>query len=178
MFRISTLEMFTLRETMFINADTLHSLQILGAESHPHSHNKGPTKASSGEKEGLSVYGLFHHLARTPQGRFLLRQQFLCPSLNLDVINERLNTVGIFVRPDNDSALQTLVQNLKSIGNMRVVMVNLRKGVGGSTKGAGGFAKSIWTSVRAVSSTPTPLYAFKRALPRRSNPALPRGPPG
>ena len=150
MFRISTLEMFTIRETMFINSDTLHSLQIMGVESHPHSHNKGPTKASSGEKEGLSVYGLFHHLARTPQGRFLLRQQFLRPSLNLDIINERLNTVGVFTRPDNASALQTLVQNLKNIGNMRVVMINLRKGVGGSTKGAGGFSKSIWMSIRAV----------------------------
>jgi DNA mismatch repair protein MSH5 len=150
MFRIATLEMFSLRETMFINADTLHSLQIMGAESHPHSHNKGPTKASSGEKEGLSVYGLFHHLARTPQGRFLLRQQFLRPSLNIDVINERLRTLGVFVRPDNDPALHTLAQNLKNIGNMRIMMVNLRKGVGGSTKGARGFSKSIWISIRAV----------------------------
>ncbi|KAA8625153.1 MutS Mismatch repair ATPase [Pyrenophora tritici-repentis] len=149
MFRVVTLEMFTIRETMFINSDTLHSLQIMGAESHPRSHNKGPTKASSGEKEGLSVYGLFHHLARTPQGRFLLRQQFLRPSLNLDIINERLNTVEIFTRPDNESALQTIVQSLKNIGNMRVVMINLRKGVGGSTKGARGFSKSIWTSIMA-----------------------------
>jgi DNA mismatch repair protein MSH5 len=153
MLRIAILEMFSLRETMFINADTLHSLQIMGAESHPHSHNKGPTKASSGEKECLSIYGLFHHLARTPQGRFLLRQQFLRPSLNLDAINERLSTLGVFTRPDNDPVLQALVQNLKSIGNMRVMMVNLRKGVGGSTKGAGGFSKSIWTSVRAVGCT-------------------------
>ncbi|RYO26585.1 hypothetical protein AA0111_g7984 [Alternaria arborescens] len=149
MFHIATLEMFSLRETMFINADTLHSLQIMGAESHPHSHNKGPTKTSSGEKEGLSVYGLFHHLARTPQGRFLLRQQFLRPSLNLDVINERLSALGVFTRPDNDPPLQSLVQSLRSVGNMRVMMVNLRKGVGGSTKGARGFSKSIWTSIRA-----------------------------
>ena len=149
MFRISTLEMFSLRETMFINADTLYSLQVLGAESHPHLHNKGPTKASSGEKEGLSIYGLFHHLARTPQGRLLLRQQFLRPSLNLDIINERLNAVSVFTRSDNDTTLQTLVRNLKNIGNMRVVMVNLRKGVGGSAKGTRGFAKSIWTSIRA-----------------------------
>ncbi|CAN9407683.1 unnamed protein product [Alternaria alternata] len=149
MFRIATFEMFSLRETMFINVDTLHSLQIMGAESHPHSHNKGPTKTSSGEKEGLSVYGLFHHLARTPQGRFLLRQQFLRPSLNLDVINERLSALGVFTRPDNDPPLQSLVQSLKSVGNMRVMMVNLRKGVGGSTKGARGFSKSIWTSIRA-----------------------------
>jgi hypothetical protein len=49
----------------FINADTLHSLQILDDESHPNSHNQGPTKSASGSKEGLSVYGLFRHLART-----------------------------------------------------------------------------------------------------------------
>lgn len=97
------------------------------------------------------MYGLFHHLARTPQGRFLLRQQFLRPSLNLDVINERLNAVSVFTRPDNDAALQSLVQNLKNVGNMRVMAVNLRKGVGGSTKGSGGLAKSIWTSIRAAS---------------------------
>ncbi|KAG9186743.1 hypothetical protein G6011_09851 [Alternaria panax] len=149
MFRVATLEMFSLRETMFINADTLHSLRIMGSESHPHSHNKGPTKASSGEKESLSVYGLFHHLARTSQGRFLLRQQFLRPSLNIDIINERLSALGVFTRPDNDSPLQNLVQNLKNVGNMRVMMLNLRKGIGGSRKGTGGFSKSIWTSIRA-----------------------------
>lgn len=150
MFRISTLEMFTLRETMFINADTLHSLQIMDAESHPHSHNRGPTKASSGAKEGLSVYGLFHHLARTSQGRFLLRQYFLRPSLNLDTINERLNTTSVFTRPDNEAALNALVQSLKHIGNMRVMLIHLKKGVGGAAKGWGGLSKSVWTAIRAV----------------------------
>ncbi|KAF2131755.1 hypothetical protein P153DRAFT_429981 [Dothidotthia symphoricarpi CBS 119687] len=147
MFRVSTLEMFSLRETMFVNADTLHSLQIMDAESHPHSHNRGP-KASSGAKEGLSVYGLFHHLARTPQGRFLLRQYFLRPSLNLDVINERLDTVSVLVRTDNGSPMNGLVANMKNISNMRIMMINLRKGIGGSTKGKGGFSKSVWTSIR------------------------------
>ncbi|CAO2650650.1 Nn.00g019420.m01.CDS01 [Neocucurbitaria sp. VM-36] len=147
LFRISTLEMFSLRDTMFINTDTLHSLQILDAESHPHSHNRGPT-TNSGAKEGLSVYGLFHHLARTPQGRCMLRQHFLRPSLNLDVMNERLDTIGVFVLPENGSALQTLVKTLKSIGNMRVMLSNLSKGVGGSTKGSGGFSNRVWIAIR------------------------------
>lgn len=150
MFRISILEMFSLRETMFVNTDTLRSLQIIDAESHPHSHNRGP-KANSGAKEGLSVYGLFHHLARTPQGKFLLRQKFLRPSLNLCTINERLDTISVFVRADNDSALNDLVSNLKNINNMRMMMINIRKGIGGSTKGRGGFSKSVWTSIRGVS---------------------------
>jgi DNA mismatch repair protein MSH5 len=151
MFRISTLEMFSLQETMFINADTLQSLQIVNAESHPNSHTRGPN-SSSGAKEGLSVYGLFHHFASTPQGRTLLRQHFLRPSLNLGLINERLDTVGTFVRSENSSALDMLVQSLKRMTNMRTVMKNLEKGVGGSSSGQGGFSRSIWASIRGVGS--------------------------
>ncbi|KAF2182192.1 hypothetical protein K469DRAFT_636979 [Zopfia rhizophila CBS 207.26] len=148
MFRISTLEMFSLRNTMFINADTLLSLQILESESHPHSHNQGPTKANSGSKEGLSVYGLFHHLARTPQGKYLLRQYFLRPSLNLEVINERLDTISAFLRPENATPLETLVKNLQSVKNIRVIMINLRKGMGGGIGKCRGYSKSIWAGIR------------------------------
>jgi DNA mismatch repair protein MSH5 len=151
MFRIAILEMFSLRDTMFINTDTLHSLGIIDAEAHPNSHNRGPN-ASSGSKEGLSVYGLFHHLARTPQGRFTLRQRFLRPSLDIDSINERLDAIATFSRAENLSTLDALVQNLKSIGNMRAMMINLRKGIGGSAPGKSGFSRSVWSSVRAVSN--------------------------
>ena len=152
MFRITALEMFSLRETMFINADTLRSLGIIDAESHPHSHNRGPN-ANSGAKEGLSVYGLFHHLARTPQGKFLLRQCFIRPSMNIEVIDERLNAVSVFSRPENSSTLDALVQNMKNIGNMRVMVINLRKGVGGSLPGRNGLSRSVWKSVREVMGT-------------------------
>ncbi|KAF2471929.1 uncharacterized protein BDR25DRAFT_366675 [Lindgomyces ingoldianus] len=148
MFRISTLEMFSLRDTMFIDANTLHSLQVLESESHPHSHNQGPTKANSGSKEGLSVYGLFRHLARTPQGKFLLKQYFLRPSLNLDVINERLETIGVFLHPENANYLDSLVQDLQSVKNMRVIMIYLRKGVGGGIGKGRGVSKSVWAGIR------------------------------
>ncbi|KAF2748154.1 hypothetical protein M011DRAFT_422382 [Sporormia fimetaria CBS 119925] len=148
MFRVSTIEMCTLRDTMFVNADTLHSLQIIGSESHPHSHNQGPTKASSGSKEGLSVYGLFHHLAKTPQGKHLLRQYFLRPSLNLDVIDERLNSITVFLRTENADVMNSLVKNLQSVRNMRTIMVNLRKGVSSGPGNSGGFSKSVWVALR------------------------------
>jgi DNA mismatch repair protein MSH5 len=164
MFRVSTLEMFSLRETMFVNADALHSLQILGAEFHPASHNRGPTKASSGAKEGLSVYGLFHHLARTPQGRFLLRQHFLRPSLNLDVINERLETITTLLRPDNDPAIECLVSIMKNVGNMRVMMINLRKGICGAMKRTGGFSRSVWSTIRGVSAFFSTFLRFSSLL--------------
>lgn len=133
----------------FVNTDTLLSLQIIQSESHPHTHNQGPTKAKSGSKEGLSVYGLFHHLARTPQGKFLLRQYFLRPSLNLAVINERLDTISVFLRPDNLTFMEDLNKNLTSVKNMRVVVVGLRKGISGSSGNKGGVAKAIWSNIRS-----------------------------
>ncbi|ORY09079.1 mismatch repair protein 5 [Clohesyomyces aquaticus] len=148
MFRISVLEMFTMKDTMFVNMDTLHSLQVLESESHPHSHNQGPTKANSCSKEGLSVYGLFHHLARTPQGRILLKQYFLRPSLNLDVIHERHETISIFLRPENADPFDSIISNLQKVKNMRVIMINLRKGVGGGIAKGGGVSKSVWTGIR------------------------------
>jgi DNA mismatch repair protein MSH5 len=134
----------------FINSDTLHSLQILDNESHPNSHNQGPIKSSSGSKEGLSVYGLFHHLARTPQGKYLLRQYFLRPSLESDIINERLDFIQTFHRPENGPALDSFVESLKAVNNMRVMMANLKKGVGGAGK-TGSASSSVWASVRRVS---------------------------
>ena len=133
----------------FVNMDTLLSLQIIQSETHPHSHNQGPVKSSSGSKEGLSVYGLFHHLARTPQGKFTLRQYFLRPSLNLDVINERLDTISIFVRPDNANQLDELSKNLARMKNIRPVLIQLHKGVSGGAGKGGGIAQGSWASLRS-----------------------------
>lgn len=60
-FRIGTVEMFSLRDSMFINADTLSSLQIVSTEAHPNVQQQGPSGNkinSGGSKEGLSLYGL------------------------------------------------------------------------------------------------------------------------
>lgn len=128
--------------------DALISLQILQSETHPQSHNQGPTKLSSGSKEGLSVYGLFSGLARTPQGKYLLRQYFLRPSLEIDVIDERLETTGIFARPDNDDPLNTILKSLTYIKNMKTVMIHLRKGV--SSCLSGGIKNGVWSTLRSV----------------------------
>ncbi|MCJ1308042.1 MutS protein msh5 [Agyrium rufum] len=131
--RVASIESFSLRDHMFINADTLASLQIMQSESHPHFHNKGPTTATSGSKEGLSIYGLFHHLARTSQGKRLLRQYFLRPSLNLDIINERQRTLSVLLRPENEEHLNDMVKSIAQIKNMNTVLVHIRKGI--STNG-------------------------------------------
>jgi DNA mismatch repair protein MSH5 len=135
----------------FINADTFLSLQVFQPESHPHSHNQGPTKKNSGSKEGLSIYGLFCHLAHTPQGKNLLRQYFLRPSLNIALINERLETTAVFTRPDNVVVVESLVKSLKKIRNMKTVLIHLRKGISGSASvRGGGIRRGVWGSLVMV----------------------------
>ena len=134
----------------FMNAETYTSLQILQAETHPASHNQGPTSISSGSKEGLSVYGLFQHLARTPQGKHKLRQLFLRPSLDINVLNERLGTISIMLRPDNQVTLESMSKCLKHIKNMKAVVTNLQKGVSGTAESKTGIGKSIWRNLSRV----------------------------
>ena len=121
------------------------------SQSHPVLHTQGPSRASAGSKEGLSVYGLFHHLARTPQGKFGLRQYFLRPSLDLDIINERLDTASVFIRPDNIGVLNGIVKSLGQIKNMKTVVVHLRKGISnGVWRGTSGIKSGVWSSLRSV----------------------------
>lgn len=131
-----------------MTADTLSSLQILQSELHPQAHNQGPTNDNSGSKEGLSIYGLFQRLARTPQGKALLRQYFLRPSLNLDVINERLDSIAVFVRPDNDECLKSITNSLGKIKNMKTVLIHLKKGISNAKRG--NFRCGIWSILHSV----------------------------
>jgi DNA mismatch repair protein MSH5 len=149
MFRVDTIEMFSLSESMFINTDTLLSLQIISTESHPNAQQHGPASkgGSGGSKEGLSVYGLFQHFAKTGQGRSLLKQYFLRPSQNKATIDERLNTTSFLVRPDNSDCLHRLSESLGKIKNARLYTVNLRKGINNGMSRAGKVSTSVWPSL-------------------------------
>jgi DNA mismatch repair protein MSH5 len=168
MFRVSTVEMFSLSGSMFVNADTLLSLQITSTESHPNAQNQGPASrgwSSGGAKEGLSVYGLFHHFAKTSQGRFLLRQYFLRPSLNLDVINERLDTITVLLRPDNTGVLDQIVAMLARVKNMRLSTANLRKGVSNSVTKKRTLSTSVWPTIRDFVFYALRLFDLMHELP-------------
>jgi len=149
LFRVATIEMFSLSGSMFINSDTLLSLQIMTTESHPNAQQQGPTGSGSrGSKEGLSVFGLFQHHARTPQGRSLLRQYFLRPSMNIAIINERLDTISVLLRPDNTEALGRLNESLAKIKNIRMYTTNLRKGISNGMSRNAKMPTTIWPNLR------------------------------
>lgn len=149
-YRVRALQMFNIRDTMWINNNTFTSLQIIQPESHPNMFNQGPGRKSASGKEGLSVYGLFHRFAYTPQGRAKLRQTFFRPSLDPDIIRERHNFIGVFSRPDNLAALDKMTKALKHVKNLRLVMVNLRKGVSTGSGKITGFKTTVWASLLAV----------------------------
>lgn len=131
-----------------MNADTISSLQILQSEIHPQAHNQGPTNTNLGSKEGLSVYGLFQRLAHTPQGKALLRQYFLRPSLEVRVINERLDSTTVFLRLDNDESVRSITKSLGKIKNMKTVLIHLKKGT--SNAKAGNIRCGVWSSLQSV----------------------------
>ncbi|KAM5507939.1 hypothetical protein McanMca71_001210 [Microsporum canis] len=144
---IKAIGMINLQKTMFINKDTLSSLQIIQSESHPNAFNQGPGKTSSGSKEGLSIYGLFHHFARTPQGKRLLKQYFLRPSVDPNVINQRHEFLSTFLRPENAAPLEQLIKSLKNIKNLRPVVIHLRKGISTGSAKFRGFKGVVWSSL-------------------------------
>ncbi|KAF7860638.1 hypothetical protein EAF04_008157 [Stromatinia cepivora] len=150
-FRIRNIEMFSLTDMMFVNADTLSSLQIIQSESHPNSHMQGPNKSTSGSKESLSVFGLFYHLASTPQGKQMLRKMFLRPSIDMSVIEERLRTIGTFLIPENRPLIQEIQKSLKSIKDIRTVVIHLQKGVSGGSGKAIAVKSGIWGSILSFS---------------------------
>lgn len=136
--------------TRFVNRDTLASLQIIQSESHPNAFNQGPGKTSSGAKESLSIYGLFHRLARTPQGKGVLKQMFLRPTVRPNIIRERHDFISTFLRSENYDAMEKLTKSLRGIKNLRPVMVHLQKGISTGNAKYSGFKSVVWTTLLEV----------------------------
>ncbi|EAW22755.1 MutS family protein MSH5 [Aspergillus fischeri NRRL 181] len=148
-YQVRSVEMFSLKGTMFINRSTLLSLQITESESHPSMLNQGPGRKSPASKEGLSVYGLFQRFAHTPQGRNRLRQMFLRPSVEMNVISERHDFISVYLRQDNYNTLNKIVKGLKHIKNLRPVMINLQKGISTGSAKITGFKTTVWATLLA-----------------------------
>ncbi|KAM0339469.1 hypothetical protein ACHAPU_010916 [Fusarium lateritium] len=132
---------------MYVSTDALLSLQILQTELHPNSQAWGPDSNKGNAKESLSVYGLFHHLACTPQGRAQLRQIFLRPLLDLTVIAERQRTIAVLLQPDNIDKLPQLASILRKVRNMRTTLAQLKKGIEFPSAGQS-FDRGVWATIQ------------------------------
>ncbi|KAH8697365.1 putative DNA mismatch repair protein Msh5 [Talaromyces proteolyticus] len=144
----------------YISPDTLSSLQILQSESHPNVFNQGPGKTSSQGKEDFSLYGIFHQHLLTPQGKKRLKQYFLRPSIELDIISKRQNIVDVLSRPVNASVVQKLNASLKKTKNMRPIITSLHKGLSTGKGTFGGFKAYCRFVIIANASIQFAFYAI------------------
>ncbi|KAI1115243.1 muts domain V-domain-containing protein [Nemania sp. NC0429] len=163
-FEIRSVQMFSLFNSMFVNADTLVSLQIMQPEYHPNSLQRGPTGSTSGAKEGLSVYGLFSHLAATPQGKLKLRRMFLQPSIDIQVIHERQMSISFFLRPSNADALCGIGRDLRKIKDMKYIVLLLRKGIDSIGRKIS-VGNSVWAMLQKFAAYSIQLRESLRSLP-------------
>ncbi|KAF8938585.1 MutS protein msh5 [Dissophora ornata] len=113
---IFAIESFAVESFMFINPNSLSSLQVFEDESHPSMHS-----SIRGRKEGLSLFGILNQ-TKTSQGKYLLKQWLLRPSLDFNVIHARHQTVECFVRTENQATVGQLANCLLHIKNIPKVL--------------------------------------------------------
>uniref|UniRef100_A0A4W6CIX6 MutS protein homolog 5 n=1 Tax=Lates calcarifer TaxID=8187 RepID=A0A4W6CIX6_LATCA len=99
-----------------IDRDTYSVLQIFKSELHPSVY-----KLHSGEKEGLSLYGILNR-CRCKFGSRLLRQWFLRPTQDLAVLHRRQEVIRFFTSPQNSDVLSTLQSSLRNIRNIPTLL--------------------------------------------------------
>ncbi|KAF9923346.1 MutS protein msh5 [Mortierella alpina] len=113
---------FVIDSFMFINPNTISSLQIFQDETHPSMHT-----SIRGRKEGLSLFGVLDQ-TKTPQGRYLLKQWLFKPSIDPAVLHARHQTVECFTRTENQTTIGQLIDSLSHIKNIpRVLQALPRK---------------------------------------------------
>ncbi|KAM3615167.1 uncharacterized protein V6R79_024370 [Siganus canaliculatus] len=103
---------YTLKGVVSIDQDTYSVLQIFKSELHPSVY-----KLHSGEKEGLSLYGILNY-CRCTFGSKLLRQWFLRPTQDLALLRRRQEVIRFFTSPKNSDTMRTLQSSLRNIGNI------------------------------------------------------------
>ncbi|KAK1978268.1 muts domain V [Colletotrichum cereale] len=142
--------MSALADFMFVNADTLSSLQVFQSELHPNSLMSGTGTAAVGLKESLSLYGIFHPLTGTPQGRAELRQLFLRPLVNIDIIRGRHNSISLLLQPGNETALENISQTLKKVMDIKKTLVQLQRGAESPANSAS-IERGVWWTLTRFS---------------------------
>lgn len=69
-------------------------------------------------------------LTRSRIGHLLLRQWFLRPSRELDVIQDRHDAIECLLRPDNEAVRERLQSHLKPVVNVSRMLALLTQGRG------------------------------------------------
>ncbi|PQK09386.1 hypothetical protein BB8028_0001g14560 [Beauveria bassiana] len=162
MYKIQSIEQFHLSEYLYISSSSLSTLQILHCELHPNSQT-WQTNFGVAKKEGLSVYGMFHNLASTSQGRLQLRKLFLRPSTDIFTITARHRTISILLQHQNSEALSQMVSALRRVPDMIEVLSKLSRGI--SLTSMSFFSSGgLWAALERFSSNVMEVHMLTGSL--------------
>ncbi|KAI5626074.1 mutS protein-like 5, partial [Silurus asotus] len=107
---------YTLTDVVYMDKDAYSVLQIFKFELHPSVY-----KLQSGQKEGLSLYGILNR-CRCKFGSRLLRQWFHRPTRDLRVLRRRQEVIRFFTTPRNSELMNTLQSFLRNFKNIPVLL--------------------------------------------------------
>ncbi|XVE50681.1 hypothetical protein DITRI_Ditri01bG0182800 [Diplodiscus trichospermus] len=96
-----------------LDAAAHEALQIFQVDKHPSHMGIGRAK------EGFSVFGIMNKCV-TPRGRRLLRNWFLRPILDLESLNNRLNSISFFF--SSEELMVSLRETLKSVKDVPYIL--------------------------------------------------------
>ncbi|OAR01964.1 hypothetical protein LLEC1_00101 [Akanthomyces lecanii] len=151
MYGIQSIEQFHLLDHLYINPAAMSSLQILHCEMHPNSHTWHTNSGVAKKKEGLSVYGMFHHLASTSQGRVQLRKLFMRPSTDISTITARHQAISTLLQPKNSEILTQTASALQKVPDMKGIISKLSKGINCASMGHSSRG-GLWASLEKFST--------------------------
>ncbi|KAK3560765.1 hypothetical protein QTP86_019211, partial [Hemibagrus guttatus] len=107
---------YTLADVVYMDKDAYSVLQIFKFDLHPSVY-----KLQSGQKEGLSLYGILNR-CRCTFGSRLLRQWFHRPTRDLSVLRRRQEVIRFFTSPHNSELMSTLQSFLRNVKNIPVLL--------------------------------------------------------
>ncbi|XP_047676987.1 mutS protein homolog 5 isoform X3 [Tachysurus fulvidraco] len=107
---------YTLADVVYMDKDAYSVLQIFKFDLHPSVY-----KLQSGQKEGLSLYGILNR-CRCKFGSRLLRQWFHRPTRDPSVLRRRQEVIRFFTSPRNSDIMNTLQSFLRNVKNIPVLL--------------------------------------------------------
>lgn len=104
---------------MQLDMNTLNALAIFKVDRHPCASMRIGVS-----KEGFSLFGILNK-TRSPPGKEMLRQWFLQPVLDMDVLTERYDAIDYFMK--NRDVVDHLRDLIKNIRNTKRIMKRIKE---------------------------------------------------
>ena len=115
---ILSFQIYSLKNTIFVDKDSYKALQVFSSVSHPSAY-----KVST--REGLSLFGILNQTI-TNHGNKLLKTWFFRPTYDRNILKRRLDAVSFFVNRKNEEVVHAIKEPLKHIKNVTKIIIKIK----------------------------------------------------